>query len=72
MIQTYPMEQVKSKINNTIFMEKELEIEEKSKSKHSQESYNDHIINKLKKKKKRLSPGWMHETSTWTWCTGKT
>ena len=46
MIQTYPMEQVKSKINNPIFMEKELEKEEKAKSEHSQESYNDHIINK--------------------------
>ena len=49
MIQKYPMEQVKSKINNLIFMEKELEKEEKAKSKHSQESYKDHIINKWKK-----------------------
>ena len=46
MIQKYPMEQVKSKINNLIFMEKELEKEEKAKSKHSQESYKDHVINK--------------------------
>ena len=22
--------------------------------------------------KQIISPGWMHETSAWTWCTGKT
>ena len=26
----------------------------------------------LSKVKQITSPGWMHETSAWTWCTGKT
>ena len=26
----------------------------------------------LSRVKKITSPGWMHETSAWTWCTGKT
>ena len=26
----------------------------------------------LSRVKKIISPGWMHETSAWTWCTGKT
>ena len=26
----------------------------------------------LSRVKQITSPGWMHETSTWTWCTGKT
>ena len=26
----------------------------------------------LSRMKQIISPGWMHETSAWTWCTGKT
>ena len=26
----------------------------------------------LSRVKQITSPGWMHETSAWTWCTGKT
>ena len=26
----------------------------------------------LPRVKQITSPGWMHETSAWTWCTGKT
>ena len=26
----------------------------------------------LSRVKQTTSPGWMHETSAWTWCTGKT
>ena len=26
----------------------------------------------LSRVKQIISPGWMHETSAWTWCTGKT
>ena len=26
----------------------------------------------LSRVKQITSPGWMHEASTWTWCTGKT
>ena len=26
----------------------------------------------LSRVKEITSPGWMHETSAWTWCTGKT
>ena len=26
----------------------------------------------LSRVKQITSPGWMHETSSWTWCTGKT
>ena len=36
-------EQVKSKVNNLILLEKELEKKEKEKSKHSQGSYKDHM-----------------------------
>ena len=27
---------------------------------------------RLSRVKQITSPGWMHETSAWTWCTGKT
>lgn len=47
-IQMYPREQVKFKINNLIFLKKELLKKEKAKSKHSQGSYRDHIIGKWK------------------------
>ena len=42
-IQMQTRKQVKSKVNNLILLEKELEKKEKEKSKHSQGSYKDHM-----------------------------
>ena len=31
-----------------------------------------HLVRTDSRVKQITSPGWMHETSAWTWCTGKT